>query len=78
LFGWLNGSPATLILAIALLVLMFVAPFGIVGLLKRLAAKLVVIVPKPAGTRSNVPTIEEGLAPALDEPFLPVSTEETP
>jgi hypothetical protein len=35
-------------------------------------------VPKPAGTRSNVPTIEEGLAPALDEPFLPVSTEETP
>jgi branched-chain amino acid transport system permease protein len=78
LFGWLNGSPATLILAIVLLVLMFVAPFGIVGLLKRLAARLVVIVPKPAGTRSNVPTIEEGLAPALDEPFLPVSTEETP
>ena len=31
LFGWLNGSPATLILAIVLLVLMFVAPFGIVG-----------------------------------------------
>ncbi len=29
---------------------MFVAPFGIVGLLKRLAAKVVVIVPSPAGT----------------------------
>ena len=78
LFGWLNGSPATLILAIVLLVLMFVAPFGIVGLLKRLAAKVVVIVPKPAGTRSNVPPVEEGLDPSIDEPFLPVPTEETP
>ena len=78
LFGWLNGSPATLILAILLLVLMFVAPFGIVGLLKRLAAKVVVVVPKPAGARSNVPPVEEGLDPSIDEPFLPVPTEETP
>jgi hypothetical protein len=78
LFGWLNGSPATLILAILLLVLMFVAPFGIVGLLKRLAAKVVQIVPKPAGTRSNVPPVEEGLDPSIDEPFLSVPTEETP
>ena len=48
---WLNfeGSPATLILAIILLVLMFVAPFGIVGLLRRLARRLVVIEPRPAG-----------------------------
>ena len=71
LFGWLNGSPATFILAIVLLVLMFVAPFGIVGLLKRLAAKVVVVVPRPAGTRSNVPPVEEGLDPSIDEPFLP-------
>ena len=48
---WLNieGSPATLILAIILLLMMFVAPFGIVGLLRRLARRFVVIVPRPAG-----------------------------
>ncbi|HET9547654.1 MAG TPA: branched-chain amino acid ABC transporter permease [Desertimonas sp.] len=78
LFGWLNSSPATFILAVALLVLMFVAPFGIVGLLKRLAAKALVVVPRPAGTRSNVPPVEEGLDPTIDEPFLPASPEETP
>lgn len=78
LFGWLKGSPATLILAVVLLVLMFVAPYGIIGLLKRLAAKFVVIVPSPAGTRSNVPPVEEGLDPSIDEPFPSVSTEETP
>ena len=61
-----------------LLVLMFVAPFGIVGLLKRLAARVAVIVPSPAGTRSSVPPVEEGLDPSIDEPFLPVPTEETP
>ncbi len=78
LFGWLNSSPATFILAVLLLVMMFVAPFGVVGLLKRLAAKVAVIVPSPAGTRSNVPAVEEGLDPSIDEPFLPASTEETP
>jgi branched-chain amino acid transport system permease protein len=78
LFGWLKSSPATFILAVLLLVLMFVAPFGVIGLLKRLAVKVAVVVPRPAGTRSNVPAIEEGLDPSIDEPFLPVSTEETP
>ena len=29
--------------------MMFVAPFGIVGLLKRIARRFVVIVPRPAG-----------------------------
>ncbi|MET0908682.1 MAG: branched-chain amino acid ABC transporter permease [Ilumatobacteraceae bacterium] len=61
---WLNftGSPATLILAIILLVVVFVAPFGIVGLLKLLASKAVVIVPRPAGG-------------TIDEDHLLVSTE---
>ena len=53
--NWFFGSPATLILAIALIVLMFVAPFGIIGLLKRLAHRFVVIVPRPAGTHDLVP-----------------------
>lgn len=48
---WLNieGSPATLILAIVLLVMMFIAPFGIIGLLRRVAHRFVVIEPRPAG-----------------------------
>ena len=49
LFSWLTGSPASLILAIVLLIMMFVAPFGIVGLLRRLAAHVVHIVPAPPG-----------------------------
>ena len=50
LFGWMTGSPASLISAIGLRVMMFVAPFGLVGLFKRIAARFVVIVPKPAGS----------------------------
>ena len=56
---------------------MFVAPFGIIGLLKRLAVKVAVVVPsRPAPVVR--PAVEEGLDPSIDEPFLPVSTEETP
>jgi branched-chain amino acid transport system permease protein len=77
-FGWLKSSPATFILAALLLVLMFVAPFGVVGLLKRIAVKAAVVVPSPAGSRSSVPAVEEGLDPSIDEPFPPSSTEETP
>jgi branched-chain amino acid transport system permease protein len=52
-FGdWLNiqGSPATLVLAILIMIVIFVAPFGLVGLLKRLTHRFVVIVPRPAGS----------------------------
>ena len=52
-FGdWLNiqGSPATLILSILIMIVIFVAPFGLVGLLKRLIHRFVVIVPRPAGS----------------------------
>lgn len=78
LFGWMSSSPASLILAIVLLGMMFVAPFGIVGLFKRIAARFVVIIPKAAGTGSNLPPIEEAEAPSVDEPFLPTTLEETP
>ncbi len=63
LFGWMTGSPATLILAIVLLIIVFVAPFGIVGLLKRIAAKFILIIPRPAGTAP--PPVE-----ALEEPAV--------
>ncbi len=49
LFG--DQSPATLLTAIVLIALMFVAPDGIVGLAKRLSRRVVVIVPRSvAGT----------------------------
>ena len=54
LFGWMTGSPAPFVLAVVLIVMMFVTPFGIVGLLRRFASRFVVIVPAPAGTSSKV------------------------
>lgn len=63
LFGWVGGSPATLILSIILLIVVFLAPFGIVGLLKRIASRFVVIVPRPAG--AHAPPAE-----ALEEPAV--------
>jgi ABC-type branched-subunit amino acid transport system permease subunit len=44
---FLDGRPnlATLVFALMLILLMFVAPFGIVGLVKRLAAKVLVVMP---------------------------------
>jgi ABC-type branched-subunit amino acid transport system permease subunit len=77
LFGWiLEGSPARLILAIILLAMMFLAPFGIVGLLKRIAARFVVIVPTTAGTNPAI-EVDEAPPPAVDEPFLSITTGET-
>jgi branched-chain amino acid transport system permease protein len=78
LFGWIiDGSPARLILAIVLLAMMFLAPFGIIGLLKRLAVKFVVIVPPTAGTNPVI-EVDEAPPPAVDEPFLSITTGETP
>lgn len=50
LFDWSNTPPGSGIFAIVLIVLMFVAPFGLVGLWKKLQAKVVVVSPRPAGT----------------------------
>jgi branched-chain amino acid transport system permease protein len=50
LFGWSNTPPGTGIFAVLLIVLMFVAPFGVVGMYRRLQARVVTVVPKPAGT----------------------------
>jgi branched-chain amino acid transport system permease protein len=50
IFGWSHTAPGGGIFAVMLIVLMFVAPFGIVGMCKRLMAKFVVVVPRPAGT----------------------------
>lgn len=52
-FGWADQSPATLILGIALIIIMFAAPFGLVGLVKRIVAKVIVIVPRPVEAPSE-------------------------
>lgn len=48
-FGWSEQSAATFILAVLLIVLMFVAPHGLIGLAKKLIRRLIVIVPTPVG-----------------------------
>jgi len=50
IFGWADQSPATLILGVALVLIMFLAPYGLVGLFKRLWRKIVLVIPRPAGT----------------------------
>lgn len=51
LFGWADQSPATLILGVALILIMFLAPYGLVGMIKKTVARFVVVVPKPVGRR---------------------------
>lgn len=58
LFGWADQSPATLILGVALIVIMFAAPYGLVGLVKKIVTKFLVVVPRPAG--SAMPSTNSG------------------
>lgn len=51
-FSWSHTPPGSGIFAILLIVLMFVAPFGIVGMWRRFQARFVAVVPRPAGTGS--------------------------
>ncbi len=53
-FSWSNTPPGTGIFSIILIVLMFVAPFGIVGMWRRFQARFVTVVPRPAGTGTIV------------------------
>lgn len=59
LFGWADQSPATLILGVALVAIMFLAPYGLVGLIKKTVARFVIVVPKPAGHRVAPPVSEQ-------------------
>lgn len=51
-FGWSKVPPGSGIFAIVLIVLMFVAPRGIVGLWKQYSSRIVRVVPRPAGVAS--------------------------
>lgn len=63
--GWFNdflqgrANLATLVFAALLIILMFVAPFGIVGLAKRIGRRIVQVVPKPPARHET-----EALAPS--------------
>jgi hypothetical protein len=50
LFAWAKTPPGTGIFALALIVLMFIAPRGIVGFFKQHSPRIVRVIPKPAGT----------------------------
>jgi len=50
LFDWSKSPVGDGIFAVLLIVLMFVAPFGFVGLAKRWTARVVAVTPRPAGT----------------------------
>jgi branched-chain amino acid transport system permease protein len=56
LFNWTEQSPATFVFSVALIVLMFVAPYGVVGLVKRLSRKVVTVVPPPVAATPPSPT----------------------
>ena len=71
---FLQGRPnlATIVFAALLIILMFVAPFGIVGLAKRLGRKLVLVVPRPPTAKNPVP-VDSGMP--TDE--MPVDESDT-
>jgi branched-chain amino acid transport system permease protein len=61
IFGWADAAPGSGIFALALIVLMFTAPFGIVGLWRHWSAKVVTVVPRPAGT-TNLTDLDSAAA----------------
>lgn len=72
---FLDGRPnlATIVFAALLILLMFVAPFGIVGLAKRGGRRLVVVVPRPPTRDHRVPA-DPGL---LDDSLTTVDDSDT-
>ena len=74
LSGFLNGRPnlATIVFAALLILLMFLAPFGMVGLAKRVGRRLVVVVPRPPSRKHPVPS-----DPGLPTDAMPVDEADT-
>jgi branched-chain amino acid transport system permease protein len=52
-FGWSKIPPGSGIFAVILIVLMFVAPRGLVGVWKQYSPRVVRVVPRPAGVASG-------------------------
>ncbi|MFN8023852.1 MAG: branched-chain amino acid ABC transporter permease [Acidimicrobiales bacterium] len=64
-FSWSKIPPGTGIFAVILIVLMFVAPRGIVGLWKQYSPLVVRIVPRPAGGAIAEPALVATEAPSI-------------
>lgn len=74
-FGWSKIPPGTGIFAVVLIVLMFVAPLGLVGLWRKHTPRLVRVLPKPAGTARLAPSGAGSLPP--DVPVSAIQQGET-
>lgn len=64
LFSWSKTAPGGGIFAATLILLMFFAPFGIAGLWRAQTARLVRVVPKPAGTG----TLDGAISATAEDP----------
>lgn len=77
LFGWAKVPPGTGIFAVALILLMFVAPRGVVGFWKQHIVRFVRVTPVPAGTNHSADAkIGAGTFDTVDESGISTSTEE--
>jgi branched-chain amino acid transport system permease protein len=62
-----RANLATVVFASLLILLMFVAPFGIVGLAKRLSRRILLVIPRPPGG------VQKGVAPEIAPDDVPPS-----
>jgi branched-chain amino acid transport system permease protein len=74
LHDFLDGRPnlATIVFAALLILLMFVAPFGLVGLAKRIARRFVQVTPRPPSRDHPLPA-----DPGLAADILPINQADT-
>ncbi len=63
LFGWSRTPPGTGIFAVILILLMFVAPRGIVGLFKQYSPRIVRVMPRPVGMAAAPPSARDADVP---------------
>ena len=70
-FGWAQIPPADGIFALLLIILMFVAPRGLVGAWKQYSPRIVRVIPRPAGAVGATPMV----APATVTTATPATAE---
>jgi branched-chain amino acid transport system permease protein len=68
LLDWSKVPVATGVFAVALIVLMFVAPFGLVGAWKRATSRVIRVLPAPAGTVVPASVVASVIEDASDQP----------
>ena len=66
LFAWAKVPPGDGIFAILLILLMFVAPRGIVGLWNQYSSRIVKVLPRPAGAVGRTPMAPVAMSTITD------------